>query len=91
MIQTTNLEKVYTMGKASVTALQNCSLHIRKGEQVAVMGKSGSGKSTLLYLLGGLERPTAGTILVNGMPRSVRCIEDSISGLYFKAIISFRK
>ena len=87
MIQTTNLEKVYHMGKASVTALQDCTLHIQKGEQVAIMGKSGSGKSTLLYLLGGLEQPTGGTIIVNG--QDVTAMNATQRALYRRQHIGF--
>lgn len=87
MIQTTNLEKVYTTDKTAVTALQDCTLHIQKGEQVAIMGKSGSGKSTLLYLLGGLEQPTGGTIVVNG--QDVTAMNATQRALYRRQHIGF--
>ena len=66
MIYTENLSETYRMADNTVTALQHCSLHIKAGEQVAIMGRSGSDKSTLLYLLGGLEFPTEGTVTING-------------------------
>lgn len=87
MIQTTNLEKIYSMGKTYVTALRDCSLHIQKGEQVAIMGKSGSGKSTLLYLLGGLEQPTDGTVIVNG--QNVTAMNATQRALYRRKEIGF--
>jgi len=59
-----HLEKHYQRGRAVVRALDGVDLVIAEGEFVAVMGPSGSGKSTLLHLLGGLDRPSAGTVLV---------------------------
>ncbi len=61
-----NLGKSYRMAENTVNARQHCNLHIKAGEQVAVMGRSGSGKSTLLYLLGGLDSLTEGNVIING-------------------------
>jgi len=66
LIQTENLTKVYGKGETAVTALDHVSLTINAGEFVAVMGPSGCGKSTLLHLIGGLDRPTAGRVLLDG-------------------------
>ncbi len=66
LIRTTGLRKVYPMGGADIAALDGLDLAIGDGELVAVVGESGSGKSTLLNLLGGLDRPTSGTIEVEG-------------------------
>ena len=65
-IQARNLHRDFTMGDQTVHALNGIDLSVHAGEFLAVMGPSGSGKSTLLYLLGGLDRPTAGQIHVNG-------------------------
>src|SRR3954467_13898955 len=58
--------KSYSEGRAARTVLDGASLHVAAGEMVAVLGRSGSGKSTLLHLVGGLDRPDAGTIEVAG-------------------------
>ncbi len=60
MIMVSNLTKTYSAGK--VSALDSVSLNIRDGELVFIMGKSGSGKSTLLHMLGGLDKPTSGSV-----------------------------
>jgi len=65
LIQTENLTKVYGKGDAAVTALDHVSLSVDAGECVAVMGPSGCGKSTLLHLLGGLDRPTEGRVVID--------------------------
>lgn len=65
-IEVNNLYKSFKLGKESVEILKNLSFSIDKGEFVSIMGPSGCGKSTLLYLLGGLDNPTRGNIIVNG-------------------------
>jgi putative ABC transport system ATP-binding protein len=62
-----NLSKTYTLGKRSVQALSNVNLQVNKGEFVAIMGPSGSGKTTLLNVLGCLDKPTAGKVLMEGV------------------------
>ncbi len=66
MIEVKDLSKVYGSGEASVTALDSVNLSIEQGQFVAVMGPSGCGKSTLLHLIGGLDRPTGGSVLIEG-------------------------
>ena len=66
MIQVQQVEKVYQRGKTSIRALQIHSLQVPRGQFLTVMGPSGSGKSTLLYLLGALDVPTSGTIVIDG-------------------------
>ncbi|UWP60040.1 ABC transporter ATP-binding protein [Ruminococcus gauvreauii] len=61
-----NLYKVYGSGENQVTALDNVSLNINKGEFTAIIGSSGSGKSTLLHIIGGVDVPTGGKIYLNG-------------------------
>jgi putative ABC transport system ATP-binding protein len=65
-VETVALERTYASGHATVAALAGVTLGIRRGEFVAVMGPSGSGKSTLLNVVAGLERPTRGTVRVDG-------------------------
>lgn len=66
ILQTNNLTKIYGSAENSVHALNGVSLSVKKGEFVAVVGTSGSGKSTLLHMLGGLDRPTSGNVVVDG-------------------------
>lgn len=66
MVQVRNLMKVYHTGDTEVHALDGVNLEIGEGEFVAIIGKSGSGKSTLLHLLGGVDRPTDGVVMIQG-------------------------
>ena len=66
MIFCENLVKLYKIGDIEVMALQGLDLAVEKGEMLAIIGNSGSGKSTLMNIIGGLDRPTAGKIHVNG-------------------------
>ncbi|HEX2260452.1 MAG TPA: ABC transporter ATP-binding protein [Candidatus Binatia bacterium] len=65
MIRCIEVRKVYRQGKNEIIALDGVSLEIAKGEFAVIMGPSGSGKSTLLHLIGGLDRPTSGELLVD--------------------------
>ena len=69
IIRCENLQKVY-QGPVAVPVLLGVDLEVRAGERVAIMGRSGSGKSTLLHLLGGLDPPTSGSVMVQGRPLS---------------------
>ena len=66
ILQTSNLKKIYGSGDTAVHALDGVSFSVDKGEFVAIVGTSGSGKSTLLHMLGGLDRPTSGSVTVDG-------------------------
>src|ERR1700761_8624511 len=66
MVEVRNVTKLYERGKQKVEVLHGLSLGIPKGDFVALMGPSGSGKTTLLNLIGGLDQPTTGEILVAG-------------------------
>mgnify|MGYP001201201191 CR=1 FL=1 len=66
IIEVKDLTKVYGEKSATVTALKSVNLSVEKGQFVAVMGPSGCGKSTLLHLIGGLDRPTSGSVFIDG-------------------------
>ena len=76
ILETKDLRKVYGSGDTEVRALDGVDLTVEKGEFVAVVGTSGSGKSTLLHMLGGLDRPTGGTVTVDGKELSARRDEE---------------
>lgn len=66
ILKVENLNKTYGKGENKVEALKDVNLSVNKGEFVAIVGASGSGKSTLLHLLGGLDRPTSGRVVIDG-------------------------
>jgi ABC-type lipoprotein export system ATPase subunit len=79
-LQTVGLTRQYRVGRETVTALGGVSLSIQKGEFIAIMGPSGSGKFTLLNLLGGLDRPMSGMVLLDGHDLS-EYNEEQLAGL----------
>ena len=66
IVETRNLKKYYQMGENTVNALDGVDFRVKDREFVAIIGKSGSGKSTLLHMLGGLDVPTEGEVLIDG-------------------------
>lgn len=82
MVETRDLKKYYKLGENTVKALDGVSLRVREREFVAITGKSGSGKSTLLHMLGGLDVPSGGEVLVDGK---------SIAGMKREELTIFRR
>ncbi len=82
ILETKGLKKIYGSGATAVHALDGVDLSVEKGKFVAIVGTSGSGKSTLLHMLGGLDRPTAGKVFVDGK---------DISNLKDEALTIFRR
>jgi putative ABC transport system ATP-binding protein len=66
LVEAKNLHRTYIMGKVELHALRGVDLQVEPGEFVVILGVSGSGKSTLLHLLGGLDRPTEGSVIIEG-------------------------
>ena len=82
ILEVKNLCKTYGKGETEVKALNNVSFFVDKGEFVAIIGPSGSGKSTLLHILGGVDVPTSGSVIING---------EDISKLNETALAIFRR
>ena len=87
VLQTRGLEKVYGTGEARVRALDGVDLDVEQGEFVAVVGTAGSAKSTLLHMLGGRDRPTAGTVTVDG--RNIFALSDEALTVFRRRKIGF--
>ncbi len=66
ILEAENIQKSFTDGKSTVEVIRGLSLQVQAGEFVSIVGSSGSGKSTLLHVLGGLDRPTSGRVMLNG-------------------------
>ncbi len=82
LIKIQNLHKTYSSGEQAVVALKNLSLNINAGQFVSIMGPSGSGKSTLLHLMGGLDRPSSGRVILD---------DQAIEGLSDDDLSKFRR
>lgn len=87
VIEAIGLCKNFKMGELDIEVLNNIDLNINKGDFVSIMGPSGSGKSTLLYLLGGLDKPTSGSIKING--RELSCMKDSEQSIMRRREVGF--
>ena len=87
ILETRDLKKYYGSGDTQVKALDGVDLGIRQGEFVAIVGTSGSGKSTLLHMLGGLDRPTSGTVTVDG--KDIFALKDEALTIFRRRKIGF--
>ena len=87
ILSTTNLKKIYGNGENAVHALDGVTLSIEPGEFAAVVGTSGSGKSTLLHMLGGLDRPTSGSVTVDG--KDIFSLKDEALTIFRRRKIGF--
>ena len=87
ILQTTNLKKIYGAGENAVHALDGVNISVEKGEFVAIVGTSGSGKSTLLHMLGGLDRPTEGKVIVDG--KDISALKDEALTIFRRRKIGF--
>ena len=87
ILQTRELKKYYGAGDTQVKALDGVDLQVEQGEFAAIVGTSGSGKSTLLHMLGGLDRPTSGTVTVDG--RDIFTLKDEALTIFRRRKIGF--
>ena len=87
ILETHALKKYYGAGDTQVKALDGVDLRVEQGEFVAIVGTSGSGKSTLLHMLGGLDRPTSGTVTVDG--RDIFSLKDEALTIFRRRKIGF--
>ncbi len=87
ILQAKNLKKIYGSGENAVHALDGVNFSVDKGEFVAVVGTSGSGKSTLLHMLGGLDRPTDGKVIVDG--KDIFSLKDEALTIFRRRKIGF--
>lgn len=77
LLKCRNLKKVFGKGDSQVTALNGIDLSVEQGEFTAIVGASGSGKSTLLHILGSVEKPTEGTVVVDGVDLGTLSVRDA--------------
>ena len=87
ILQTKDLKKYYGSGDTQVKALDGVNLSVEQGEFVAIVGTSGSGKSTLLHMLGGLDRPTSGSVMVDG--KDIFFLKDEALTIFRRRKIGF--
>lgn len=87
ILETRDLKKIYGKGETAVHALDGVNLVVQKGEFLSIVGTSGSGKSTLLHMLGGLDRPSSGEVLVDG--KNIFALKDEALTIFRRRKIGF--
>lgn len=87
ILQTNDLCKFYGSGENLVTAIDHTTMEIQRGEFTAIVGRSGSGKSTLLHMLGGLDRPDSGSVIIEG--RNIAELKDEELAVFRRRKIGF--
>ena len=87
LIEVKNISKTYGNGETAVKALKNVSFCVEKGEFLAIVGESGSGKSTLLNMIGALDAPTAGKVIIDG--KDIMAMKDDAATIFRRRNIGF--
>ena len=87
LLEVKNISKTYGSGETAVEALKNVSFSVGKGEFLAIVGESGSGKSTLLNMIGALDSPTAGKVIIDG--KDIMEMKDSAATIFRRRNIGF--
>lgn len=87
LLEVKNISKTYGSGETAVEALKNVSFCVEKGEFLAIVGESGSGKSTLLNMIGALDLPTAGKVMIDG--KDIMAMKDNAATIFRRRNIGF--
>ena len=87
LLEVKNISKTYGNGETAVKALKNISFCVEKGEFLAIVGESGSGKSTLLNMIGALDAPTAGKVIIDG--KDIMAMKDDAATIFRRRNIVF--
>ena len=87
LLEVKNISKTYGSGEAAVEALKNVSFSVEKGEFLAIVGESGSGKSTLLNMIGALDSPTSGKVIIDG--KDIMAMKDNAATVFRRRNIGF--
>ena len=87
LLEVKNISKTYGTGETAVEALKNVSFSVEKGEFLAIVGESGSGKSTLLNMIGALDSPTAGKVIIDG--KDIMAMKDNAATIFRRSNIGF--
>lgn len=87
LLEVKNISKTYGSGETAVKALKNVSFSVPKGEYVAIVGESGSGKSTLLNMIGALDMPASGKVLIDG--KDILAMDDRKRTIFWRRNIGF--